>query len=52
MDHKQELSADEIIDNLLLKAFYWRQEAATRFKVARKQNIVSSTRNMQKRWPS
>jgi hypothetical protein len=32
MDHNQELSADEIIANLLLKAHYWRQEAATRFK--------------------
>ena len=27
----EELSADDIIANFLLKARYWRQEAATRF---------------------
>jgi hypothetical protein len=31
------LSADDIIENLLLKAHYWRQEAATALPAARKQ---------------
>jgi hypothetical protein len=46
------LSADDIIENLLLKAHYWRQEAATRFAGRPEAKICLEHRSTLRRSPS